>query len=197
MESSSYFRSVTYTASFPDIEQSPVEGPLVAFTGRSNAGKSSLISALCDHSNLARVSKKPGKTRLLNFFNVPEPGFHLVDLPGFGYASLPQTEKQKLYEMVDRFLFHVQNLKLLVIVMDAARKIGQEELNIIGHSSERGIPFILARSRWDRLNQKEKVKARSLWKKEGIDRYCLPISSTKNIGIFQLKDLIVSKVTEN
>lgn len=194
MESKSYFRGVTYVASYPDIELAPAEGQVVAFTGRSNAGKSSLISALCDHSNLARVSKKPGKTRTLNYFYVPEQDFYLVDLPGFGYASLPHEEKEKLYDMIDKFLFHVRNLKLLIIVMDAARKIGQEELNIMGHCSEQGIPFILARSRWDRLNQKEKSKAKSLWKKEGISPYCHIVSSTKNTGILELKSKITEKI---
>lgn len=195
MESSRYFRGVTYVASYPDIKDSQVDGPVVAFTGRSNAGKSSLISALCDHNNLARVSKRPGKTRALNYFHVPDPGFHIVDLPGFGYASLPKAERLKLYEMIDRFLILSENLSLVVIVMDSARKIGEEELNITGHCSEKGIPVAFARSRWDRLNTKEKNKAKSLWKQEGIAKYCYPVSSTKKTGITEIKKRIEEAVT--
>ena len=187
------FRATEYVGSYPRVEDCPDSSqiPVIAFTGRSNSGKSSLISALCDHHNLARSSSAPGKTRALNYFRVPPHssppnGLFLVDLPGYGFAKVSQTERRSLRAMVDRFLAEVENMALLVLVLDPRRKLEAEEENILAYCREFHRPVVLARTKWDRLNTKEKSEARKYWKECGLSAISIPVSSPKKTGISEL-----------
>lgn len=192
LESYLPFRNAKFVRSFAkadavkDSDILPI--PAIAFTGRSNAGKSSLLSVLCDQKDLARTSKTPGKTRLINYYYVPKasdhPEFYLVDLPGFGYAKLPQTEIKQLHSMVNNFILTEPNLRLTIIVLDAKRNSGQEELDLMKHSLSIERPFFVARSRWDRLNQKERSAAKKRWLAEDpLPEISVPISSTHRLGL--------------
>ncbi len=192
-------------ASYPDPAQIPdPEGrPVVVFTGRSNSGKSSLISALCNHKNLARSSKTAGKTRLLNYFYVPKPlpdqetgGIFFVDTPGYGHAALSKEERASIRIMVDNFLLQAPGITLVIIILDARRKIGQEEAGILKYCTDHGKPVIMARTKWDTMNAAEKKSARDLWKKEGIYPWCFPVSSTKKNGLDTLLSAIRSTVSD-
>lgn len=184
-----FFRGVEYVASFPDLAHARkfAAGPAVAFVGRSNSGKSTLLSALCDHTGLAHASRKAGKTRMLNYFSVPEqpnlPPFYLVDLPGYGYAALPQAERKKLRAMIDRFLLEADELTAVVLVLDARRPPESEELGVINHCRHVGRRVIFARTKWDRLNAREKKAARSAWQREGLKEISVPVSSPKRLGL--------------
>ncbi|MCR9140696.1 MAG: ribosome biogenesis GTP-binding protein YihA/YsxC [bacterium] len=187
------FRATEYVGSYPRIEDCPDSSliPVIAVTGRSNSGKSSLISAMCDHHNLARASGAPGKTRALNYFRVPQHsapphGLYLVDLPGYGFAKVSRGERRALRAMVDRFLAEVENMVVLVLVLDAKRKLESEEESIVAFCRQFGRPLILARTKWDRLNAKEKNVARKDWKERGLSEITLPVSSTKKTGIGEL-----------
>lgn len=186
------FRNARFFRSFPSAEAvakgdvAPI--PAIALTGRSNAGKSSLISALCDQRDLAKVSRTPGKTRLINYFYVPagtdHPEFYLVDLPGFGYAKLPQKEVAALHEMIRTYILNEKHLRLTIIVIDAKRDAGEEELDLMRHSLNIERPFFVARSRWDRLNQKERAAARKRWLAEDpLPEISTPVSSTHKLGL--------------
>jgi GTP-binding protein len=188
-----FFRDAQYVASYPRLEDCPEAGqiPVVAVTGRSNSGKSSLISALCDHHNLARSSSAPGKTRALNYFfipphSAPPHGLYLVDLPGFGYAKISRTERRRLRAMVDRFLAGVQNMIMLVVVLDARRKLESEEESILAYCAQFDRPVVLARTKWDRLNTREKGMALNDWKARGLAGRSVAISSTKKTGLSEL-----------
>lgn len=193
-----YFRGVTYVASFPDVKHCPDDGiPVIAVTGRSNAGKSSLLSAICDHKNLARKSKTAGKTKHLNYFSVPEtrdgfPAFYLVDMPGFGYASASEKERMAMGQMISGFVSDSPYLQLLIIVVDARRDLTETEVNLIDFCGHNGVPFLLARTKWDTMNTKEKNAARGAWKKMGILPYSVVVSSTKKIGL----DIIIQNIRE-
>ncbi len=197
-----YFRGTQYIGSFPSIDDCPNTGviPQIAFTGRSNSGKSSLISALCDHRNLAKSSSAPGKTRTLNYFlvpdsNAPPHGLYLVDLPGYGFAKIPKNERSRLRAMVDRFLAEAQNMLLLVIVLDARRKLEEEEENIVRYCREFDQPFVFARTKWDKLNTKERGKALNDWKAAGLADVSIALSSVKkNAGIVKMLDLVRGKL---
>ncbi|MEQ9366827.1 MAG: ribosome biogenesis GTP-binding protein YihA/YsxC, partial [Leptospirales bacterium] len=198
------FRAAEYVGSYPRVEDCPDSGriPVIAVTGRSNSGKSSLISALCDHHNLARSSSAPGKTRAINYFRVPSNsapphGLYLVDLPGYGFAKLSRTERRTLRGMVDRFLADVENMSLLVLVLDARRKLESEEESILAFCAEIGRPLVLARTKWDRLNAKEKTVARKDWKERKLSAISFPISSTKKTGISELLRAIRSNLAES
>jgi GTP-binding protein len=181
-----FFRGTEYAISAPDTKSSPVDLPAIAFTGRSNSGKSSLLSALCDHRNLARQ---------LNFFRSICSGeelLYLVDMPGYGFANLPDAERKRLRKMIDSYLLDAPNLVLTVLVLDARRKLAAEEIGIIAFHRETGRRFVMARTKWDTMNQRDRGAARRLWKEEGILHDSIPVSSTKKSGLENLAQIIRS-----
>ncbi len=187
-----FLRGVTYLASFPDLKAADARapGPLVAFVGRSNSGKSTLVSAICDHAGLAQASRRAGKTRLLNYFRVPAhsdlPEFHMVDLPGYGYAAASAGERKRMRALVDSFLLHAEQLVLLVLVLDARREAEAEELGVLAHCREIGRRVVFARTKWDRLNAREKRTARTSWRREGFSDLCVPVASPKRQGLAEI-----------
>lgn len=192
-----FFRAAEYVGSYPGIADCPDSSliPVVALTGRSNSGKSSLLSALCDHHQLARSSSAPGKTRALNYFFVPPHsapphGLYLVDLPGYGFAKIGKGERRALREMVDRFLAEVENMVRLVVVLDARRRLETEEENILAFCQSYDRPLVFARTKWDRLNTREKNAARKDWRHKELASISIPISSPKRIGVFDLLRVI-------
>jgi len=192
-----FFRGTEYKGSYAKAEDCPSSAaiPVVAFTGRSNSGKSSLLSAICDHSNLARTSKTAGKTRTLNYFLVPPassggPGLYLVDLPGYGYATLPHSERLQIREMVDAFLATVENVRLLIIVLDSRREPAEEERSVRAWCEAHGQPFVFALTKWDKLGNKERSPILKFWKEWGAPH--LFISSTTKYGIDKIIEMIRS-----
>lgn len=184
-----FFKNVTFHASYANPDCSPDKNPVIAFAGRSNSGKSSLVSTLCNHKNLARVSATPGKTRLINYFLVAQKEqnpFYIVDLPGFGYASMSLKARHKLRELIDNYLATCKEIVVIVLVLDARRKPDLEELNILAYCKHVQLPIIFARTKWDKLNVKEKNKAKAQWKKANMDSICIPVSSLTNNGIDNL-----------
>ena len=190
-----FLRGVEYVGSYARFDDCSAEMktlPLVVFTGRSNAGKSSLISAICDHQNLAKVSKTAGKTRTLNFFSVQDAGndFFLVDLPGFGYAEASHSERARMRKLIDEFLLHAENAALIVQVIDARRELSREEHNVVRFCDEVGRRILLARTKWDKLNNKERGAIRKGWRNDGLGDRSVPVSSLKKIGL----DLVLERI---
>ena len=189
-----YFRGVEYKGSYVKAEEcpSPASIPVVAFTGRSNSGKSSLLSSSCDHQNLARTSKKAVKTVTLNYFLVPPgssggPGLYLVDLPGYGYATLSHPERERIRVMVDEYL-EATPFRLLVIVLDARRKPAQEEISIRQWCEAHGFRFVFALTKWDKLNNKERSQTLHTWKEFGAPHQ--PVSNESGYGISEMIKLV-------
>lgn len=194
-----YFRGVTYIGSYPEVRLFPVsaEAPLIAIMGRSNSGKSTLISAICDHKNLARGSKTAGKTRLLSLFRLP-PGnigdsdYFFIDTPGYGYAEASKETQQELGRILNHLLSKAERLVAIVLVLDARRTIREEEAMIINYCRSRDMDLYFARTRWDTMNNSERTIARKTWKEEQIFEYCIPISSTKKTGLDRLVNALRS-----
>jgi len=112
------FQLAKYTISAPSIRQCPEDsGAEVAFAGRSNAGKSSALNTLAQQNKLARTSKTPGRTQLINFFEI-QPGIRIVDLPGYGFAKVPERLKREWQKNMSEYLEKRQSLKGIVLVMD-------------------------------------------------------------------------------
>ncbi|HYB90263.1 MAG TPA: ribosome biogenesis GTP-binding protein YihA/YsxC [Candidatus Binataceae bacterium] len=130
----------------------------VAIAGRSNVGKSSLLNALADAPNLARTSKTPGRTRRLNFFEVGE-SLALADLPGYGYAKMPQTEARRIGAAMREYLARRENLAAIVILADARRGPEEEELELKAIAKRRGLETIVAATKCDKLKQSERAAA--------------------------------------
>ncbi len=143
-----FMLSVAAPAQFP-----PDDGAEVAFAGRSNAGKSSAINALSQRKALARTSKTPGQTRLLNYFELA-PGRRIVDLPGYGYATAPPAERARWAPLIDRLRAR-QSLRGLLLVVDARRGIGPEDEQLIAWADPgaRRVHVLLAKA--DKLTRNE------------------------------------------
>lgn len=186
-----FFRGVEYKASYVTVEACPSSAaiPAVAFTGRSNSGKSSLLSAVCDHKNLARTSSKAGKTRTINYFMVPPAsaggaGMYLVDLPGFGYAAISHSERDQLRAMVNEFIEKQKGVKLLIIVLDARREPGSEEIGVMQWCEVQNRPYLFAVTKWDKLNNKERSEVLHRYRELGCP--FVPVSSTTKYGLTEL-----------
>jgi GTP-binding protein len=150
------FPNVRFLLSVANAEQFPEDvGREVAFAGRSNAGKSSAINAVVQRNGLARTSKTPGRTRLLNFFEV-EPGRRIVDLPGYGYATAPPPERKQWTQLINS-LPGRECLVGLFLIIDIRRGIKEEDQQLVDWAVAAGwqVHALLAKS--DKLNQRERA----------------------------------------
>jgi GTP-binding protein len=148
-------RKVEFLLSAASPIQFPREPlPEVAFLGRSNVGKSSLINALVGQPGIAKTSATPGCTRLINFFRV-EDSFLLVDLPGYGYARGPIADKEAWGPLVEGYLRTRENLRLSVVLLDSRRGWMQPDLDLKSWLEHHNRPFVVAATKVDKLNQKE------------------------------------------
>lgn len=133
--------------------------PEYAFIGRSNVGKSSLINMLCHNPKLAKTSQKPGKTLLINHFNIQSDGqyWHLVDLPGYGYAQAGQKQRDALKKMIERYCLLREQLVNLFVLIDSRHEPQSIDLDFMAWLGENGIPFSIVFTKADKLG-KEKLK---------------------------------------
>jgi GTP-binding protein len=138
-------------------EKFPDDLPQVAFTGRSNVGKSSLINRLLGRKKLAPTSGTPGKTRKIQFIEI-NGSFYLVDLPGYGYAKLPVKVKELWRRTVDRYLEKSRNLRGVVFLLDIRREISDLDLQMLLHLARRKIPLLLALTKADKLSRSQRGK---------------------------------------
>ena len=141
--------------------------PEFAFIGRSNVGKSSLINMLTGNGKLAKTSQTPGKTQLVNHFLINDK-WYLVDLPGYGYAQLPDKERAKLRHIIWDYINHSEELVMLMVLIDSRHPMQEVDLRFIAELGEKGIPFGLIFTKADKQGtnvtaaQVEKNKARLL-----------------------------------
>jgi len=144
-------KEAQFVVSNTDVEKCPAPNkPEYAFIGRSNVGKSSLINMLCNKKTLAKTSGKPGKTRLINHFLINKE-WYLVDLPGYGYASVPKAERLKWEKMIQNYILQRENLYCLFVLIDSrhdAQKVDLEFMEWLGISQ---IPFSIVFTKCDKL----------------------------------------------
>ncbi len=143
--------AATYTGSYPDLAACPApDMPEYAMTGRSNVGKSSLINMLCQHKGLAHVSHRPGKTQTINYFRIAE-GWHLVDLPGFGYAKTSRKTRQEWHRMVTEYLLARPSLVCVFVLVDSTIEPNRQDIEFANWLGEHQIPFVLVFTKSDKL----------------------------------------------
>ena len=154
-----FFRSAAYLDSVHNLSQLPPDGGIeVAISGRSNAGKSSLINRLCDQGSLARTSKTPGRTRQLVFFRL-DPARHLVDLPGYGYAKVAGDLKRHWKGLIQTYLDRRQVLVGLVVVMDIRHPLKDSDVELIEWAGSRGLALHLVLTKADKLGRGKQKEA--------------------------------------
>lgn len=145
------YRTAQFLTSAEKLAQCPPdEGFEVAFAGRSNAGKSSAINALTDHRKLARTSKTPGRTQLINFFSLDEQR-RLVDLPGYGYAKVPEAMKRKWQQHLSEYLQQRQCLKGLILLMDIRHPLQDYDLSLLDWAAGSQLPVHILLTKSDKL----------------------------------------------
>lgn len=136
----------------------PPSAPEVAFAGRSNAGKSSAINTLVGHTRLAFVSKTPGRTQLINVFRMRN-GAALIDLPGYGYADVPESVRREWRGLLERYLTERPNLAGLVLIMDARRPFTELDMQLVKWFATTGRPIHCLLTKADKLTRSEQAKA--------------------------------------
>jgi len=128
--------------------------PEVAFAGRSNVGKSSLINTLVNRKKLAHTSTVPGKTRLINFFNINN-RICFVDLPGYGYARVPTSVKKRWGPMVETYLRERENLRLVILIFDIRRDPSEDDLSLVEWFQHYGVKFIFILTKVDKVSKNQ------------------------------------------
>ena len=154
--------------------------PEIAFTGRSNVGKSALINTLLNRKHLVKTSSTPGRTQLINFFIINK-AFSFVDLPGFGYAKVPESVRKSWGPMIETYLSKRKTLKGVVLIMDIRRIPGTKELNFIEWLHYYNIPSILILTKSDKLSKiKQKNQHKAIAKALSVNQEELILFSAKS-----------------
>ena len=160
------FRSAAFLTSAAEPRQMPADsGAEIAFAGRSNAGKSSALNAICDQSGLARTSKTPGRTQLLNVFALADGG-RLVDLPGYGYAKVPEAMRAHWRGMIDRYLRERASLRGFVLVMDARHPLKDFDRHMLEFAAASGRECHCLLTKSDKLSRGEAARTLQAVRKE-------------------------------
>lgn len=184
-----YYRQANFLISAGKAKQFPSGGSEVAFAGRSNAGKSSAINTLCDNKGLARTSKTPGRTRLVNFFELDEE-HRLVDLPGYGFAKVPVAMKNEWQKLMTQYLSEQQALSGLVVIMDIRHPLNDYDWQMLEWCGHYQLPAHVLLTKADKIKrgaqQNSKLKTQKLLKDAGIDASVQTFSALKKTGLDEL-----------
>lgn len=169
----------------------------VAFIGRSNVGKSSLINALTNNSKLAKTSSKPGKTQHINHFTINE-SWYLVDLPGYGYAKVPKNLKDSFKGMISNYLLNREQLQCVFVLLDSRHPLQKIDNVFIEWLGENGVPFVLVYTKMDKLKASQKKAHIKRIEDELLQTWeylpnTFPTSAEKKQGLKELEDFILDE----
>lgn len=192
------FNNVTYEKSFGTSEQlEPSTAPEIAFAGRSNVGKSSLLNKLFNRKGLAKVSQTPGKTATINFFDGS--GVKFVDLPGYGYAKVSKSEKARWSELIEGYFNQDREFTLVVSLIDIRHDPSELDINMVNFLREADLPFVVALTKADKLSRQQQMKQKAAIKRKlalGPDAPMVVTSSAKGDGIDELRGIIRDAVSQ-
>ncbi len=181
-----YYRQAHFLLSAGKTQQFPQQGMEVAFSGRSNAGKSSAINVLCDNKGLARTSKTPGRTRLVNFFSLDE-SRRLVDLPGYGFAKVPLTVKNQWQQLMTNYLSDQVALKGLVVIMDIRHPLNDSDWQMLQWCSHYQLPAHILLTKADKIKrnaqQQSLLQVKKQLRQEKINASVQTFSALKKTGL--------------
>ncbi|MBR2338668.1 MAG: YihA family ribosome biogenesis GTP-binding protein [Clostridia bacterium] len=170
--------------------------PEIAFSGRSNVGKSSLINKLLNRKNLARTSATPGKTATINFYKLDT--MRLVDLPGYGYARISASEKKRFSQTIEHYFDDDRDLRLVLQLVDMRHPPTADDLQMIDYLVQCELPFVIVLTKADKLNKTERAARLAALQDElaefdGVE--CIPFSAVTSEGVDTLRQ-ILDEVTE-
>jgi GTP-binding protein len=186
-----FLTSAAQPSEFP-----PPSLPEVAVVGRSNVGKSSLINTLVGQDGLARTSRTPGRTRLVNWFVIDD-RFHLVDLPGYGYAQVNQSMRESWRPLIESYLSERTSLAGVLLLIDIRRGVQDEELDFIPWLAEREMPVVVALTKADKLAKNKRMLEIGRAKQAlSVKKDPLTVSVLSNEGIEPLWRAIVGLVAK-
>lgn len=190
------FRKTRFITSAPDLRHLPPdEGVEIAFAGRSNSGKSSALNAICDQTHLAKTSRTPGRTRLINLFETA-PGCSLVDLPGYGYAAVPESMKRAWQKSLSEYLQQRRALRGIVVTMDIRHPLKDHDRLIIDWSLGANLPALILLTKADKLGptarREAAGKVRHLLSEFGGTFTVIPFSALRKIGLDETRAVLRS-----
>lgn len=191
----------TFTTSAPDIRRLPEDyGIEVAFAGRSNAGKSSALNTLTNQKSLARTSKTPGRTQLINVFEIAE-NKRLIDLPGYGFAKVPLEMKKKWQKALGEYLEKRDCLKGLVVLMDIRHPLKDLDKDLIQWAVDSDLPVLVLLTKCDKLKQgprsAEVLRVKKILNEHNADIKVQAFSSLKRTGSEQATTTICEWFNED
>lgn len=186
-----YARTTFLTGAVAAGQFPPDNGVEIAFAGRSNSGKSSAINALCNRKGLARTSKTPGRTQMVNFFELG-PGLRLVDLPGYGYAKVPETHRRQWRRLVESYLSGRNSLAGVVLVMDIRRPLTPFDQQMIDWCRSRQTPILPLLTKADKLSRGAAVRVGKELTKILGERSPICFSAPRRTGVEALRSALES-----
>lgn len=191
------YKDAQFIISYGRAKQIPPSScPEIAFAGRSNVGKSSLLNRLFGRKSLARVSSVPGKTGTVNFYKAGE--IHFVDLPGYGYAKVSKQERQRYQELMNGYFGEGRDWLLIVLLMDMRHKPSTLDSEMAQFLIDSLLPFVVVLTKADKLSKKKQEEQIALFRNElpcGEDLTLIPFSSVTGQGLEKLQG-ILDDVTE-
>ena len=193
-----YFYNAKFIGSYPSTEDLPVDqGSEIAFCGRSNCGKSSILNALTNNKKLAKTSKTPGRTQSINVFEIKSNSdFKIIDLPGYGYAKVSKKMRASWGQEIEKYLMTRQCLNALCIIMDIRHPFKEDDESLIDWCESKDLPMILLLNKADKLSKSQIAKtvlnATKELNKLSTEHFVIPVSATKKTGI----NLVLEKINE-
>ena len=193
-----YFNNAKFIGSYPNTEDLPADqGSEIAFCGRSNCGKSSILNALTNNKKLAKTSKTPGRTQSINVFEIKSNSeFKIIDLPGYGYAKVSKKMRASWGQEIEKYLKTRQCLSALCIIMDIRHPFKEDDENLIDWCESKDLPMILLLNKADKLSKSQIAQTVSKATKElnklSTKHFIIPVSATKKTGI----NLLLEKIDE-
>jgi GTP-binding protein len=193
------YNKAEFYASYGKYSQiPPCEKIEIAFAGRSNVGKSTIINKLLNRKSLARVSSVPGKTATINFYSVDS--IYFADLPGYGYAKISKSEKLRWSELVEGYLNSDRDIRLIFLLLDMRHSPSADDVHMINYLINAELPFIIVLTKADKLNKTKRQQRMNDFKYE-IPYFeqitVIPFSSQTFEGLDEIKTIIDEVVVEN
>jgi len=193
------YNKAEFSAAYGKFSQIPAPERIeIAFAGHSNVGKSTLINKLFNRKNLARVSSVPGKTATINFYGLEN--LYFVDLPGYGYAKVSKSEKERWAGLIEGYLSSDRDIRLVFMLVDMRHAPTKDDIHMINYLIDTEMPFVLVLTKADKLNKTERAKRMEAFKDEipcFEDIHSIPFSSQTFEGVEELRAIVEDIADDN
>ena len=193
------YNKAEFSAAYGTFSQlPPCERFEIAFAGRSNVGKSTLINKIFNRKNLARVSSVPGKTATINFYGLEN--VYFVDLPGYGYAKIAKSEKRRWSELIEGYLNSDRDIRLIFQLIDMRHAPSADDIHMINYLVEAQLPFIIILTKADKLKKMQRIERMEAFKTEipyFNDIHIIPFSSQTFEGVEEVRSIIEEIASED